>query len=183
MNKKFISIPNDSFTILVGFSDFLSRMLADVPVKFRQGTIAYIHSGGGNLYLQPSAGDKSRIEFRQERNIIDIIAMLESDPARFVILAYDPAWFSHNEEYIGPFGYVCRKRSGNRQEVLLISETFDSTISELESIADKLVCVQERYTGSNKRYTDPFRYVPSSPPSGHTPSSKAKNDRQQCLIW
>lgn len=183
MNKKFISIPNDSFTILVGFSDFLSRMLADVPVKFRQGTIVYIHSGGGNLYLQSSAGDKSRIVFRQERNIIDIIAMLESDPARFIILAYDPAWFRHNEEYIGPFGYVCRKRSGNRQEVLLISETFDSTISELESIADKLVCVQERLTWSYRGFGDPFQCVHDCSPAGSISNTEVKKSGQQCLIW
>jgi hypothetical protein len=183
MTGKFISIPKDSFTILIGSSDFLTRTLTDVPAKFRHGKIVYIHSGGGHLYLHPSSGDRDRIEFREERNIIDIIVMLESDPARFVILAYDPAWFCHNEEYIGPCGYVCRKRSGSRQEVLLISETFDSTISELESMADKLVYVETRLSGSNKSYTDPLRYVPGSSPSGHIPPTKLKKDRQQCLIW
>jgi len=182
MTGKFISIPKDSFTILIGSSDFLSRTLADVPAKFRHGNIVYIHSGGGHLYLHPSAGEKDRIEFRQERNIIDIIAMLESDPARCIIMAYDPAWFSQNEEYIGPCGYVCRKRSGNRQEVLLISETFDSTISELESMADKVVYVQDRLTGSSSGFGDPFRGVPGSPPSGGVPTSMAKKSGQQCLM-
>lgn len=182
MTGKFISIPKDSFTILVGFRDFIVRTLADIPMKFRQGNIVYIHSGGGHLYLHPSAGDRDRIEFRQERNIIDIIAMLESDPARFVILAYDPAWFFHNEEYIGPCGYVCRKRSGNRQEVLLISEIFDSTISELESMADKLVCVQDSLTGSFSGSSDPLRYVPGSSLSGGIQNSKVKKSGQQSLM-
>ena len=109
--------------------------------------------------------------------------MPESYPARFVSLAYDPAWFCHNEEYIGLCGYVCLNRSGNRQDVLLISETYDSTISELESMADKVVCVQDGLTGSSSGFGDPFRGVPRSPPSGGVPTSMAKKSGQQCLIW
>lgn len=142
----------------------------------------YIHSGGGHLYLHPSAVERGRIEFREERNNIEIIAMPESDPARFVILAYDPAWFCHNEEYIGPCGYVCLNRSGNRQEVLLISETFDSTISELESMADKMVCVQDRLVSSGTNFVDPHRYVHCSFSLGG-PTSMGEKSEQQCLMW
>jgi hypothetical protein len=174
MTSPFISIPKDSFTILVGYDGFLTRLLADIPGKFPHGKILYIHSEAGRIYLHPSPGERGRITFIQERNIIDIMAMLQTDPARFTILAYDPEWFRQNEEYIGPFGHVCRERSHNRKAVLFISDFWDYPIYELESVADKMVCVQESLNVWNTSHV---------PTSSGLSSSHFKKRGQQCLVF
>lgn len=143
MSSQFISIPKNGFTIFIGSRIFLSEAVAVVPTKIRQGVILYIHHEEIPPLYHPSGIERYRIEFRPERNIIDIIAMLESHPARFVIIEHFPGWFAHNEEYIGPFGFVCRERSKNRQEVLLISVLVDTALSELESMVDKLAYIQD----------------------------------------
>jgi len=174
MTSSFISIPKDAFTILVGYASFLTRLIAEIPRKFPHGKIIYIHSDGGRIYLHPSCGERSRITYIQERNIIDLLAMLETDPARLTIIQYDPEWFRHNEEYIGPFGHICRERSQNRKAVLFISDFFDYPISELESMADKMVCVQEAlnlWKDSHVQTSSGLR------------SSHFKKRGQQCLVF
>lgn len=75
--------------------------------------------------------------------------MVESDPARFMIIVYNPEWFKDYPEYVLPFGHLCRERSRRRQEVILISRVWDHTIEELESLADKVACVQDILTAPN----------------------------------
>ena len=180
MTEKFITIPRNSFTILIGSRDFLTGTLADVPAKFRPGRIVYIHFQG-RLHLPLSSVEQDRIEYRQERNIIDIIPVLKADSARLIIFEYNSAWFYENEGCIGFFGYLCRERSRNRQEVLFISETFDSVISELEPMADKLVCVKDILSGRHDAFCNLSCPV-TDPAPGNISSRKVKLSRQQCLI-
>ncbi|MGV8109198.1 hypothetical protein [Methanospirillum sp.] len=150
MTGQFITIPKNGFSIFIGSRDFLTGILANIGERFRSGSLLYIHNTTELPYQESLSTVHHRIEFRQERNIIDIIAMLETNPSRFVIIAYSPDWFIHNDEYIGPFGFVCRERSRRRQEVLLIAKYVDSCISELETMADKVVYVQDILTSSER---------------------------------
>ena len=65
--------------------------------------------------------------------------------------------------------------------MLFISETFDSVISELEPMADKLVCVKDILSGRHDAFCNLSCHV-TDPAPGNISSRKVKQSRQQCLI-
>ncbi len=183
-NQNFISIPDNSFTIFIGSRLFLTESLADIPRRFSHRNVLYIHFGPGLPFLHPTDREREWIEFRQVENPVDILAMVESDPARFLIIEYYPEWFRDYPEYIQPFGFVCRERSQKRKEVLLISLTYDNTISELESMADKLAFVQDILESPNKKPCDVSQVtLENSHPSDEITKVPARAYGQQPLGW
>ena len=149
-SKNFFTIPENSFSIFVGTRLFLTETISDILKKCNYRKILYVCSSADRSNLPHINEEQNWIELRELNNPVDILVVVENDPVRFMIIEYNPQWFDENPEYILPFGHLCRERSKRRQEVLLISPIWDKTIIELESIADKLVFIQDSLTSPNK---------------------------------
>ena len=101
--------------------------------------------------LHISTEEKRRIEFIEVDNVVDILAILESDNTSKIIIVYNPNWFKEHPEYIMPFGYFCRERSKRKREVILLSRINDKVLDEIEPVADKMVYVQDIIETPNNR--------------------------------